>query len=193
MIQNGLAQLRKCVSVTYTDTPLLLLFRVTQLFSSALNRVANQFSDVLRCGFQIANLGDRTGQRCSFRQLLEEDFNQCFPLLEGEALGCGDKLVNGHCVYPFSSCIHRLEYNTLLGVEGDSFPPQAAVAYFHLYGIGRDDADYLLETFPIVKPKDEQAMETARCITRASTHRPHTDGHRRKSRLRWRQDDRMTG
>src|SRR5215510_8807394 len=99
MIQNGLAQLRGCVSVAYTDTPLLLRFRVTQLFSSALNRVANQFSNVLRCSFQIANLGDRTGQGDSFRQLLEEGFNQCFPLLEGEALGYGDKLVNGHCVY----------------------------------------------------------------------------------------------
>jgi hypothetical protein len=31
MIQNGLAQLRRCVSVAYTDTPLLLCFRVTQL------------------------------------------------------------------------------------------------------------------------------------------------------------------
>jgi hypothetical protein len=29
-------------------------------------------------------------------------------------------------------------------------------AYFHLYGISRDDADYILETFPIVKRKDEQ-------------------------------------
>jgi len=29
-------------------------------------------------------------------------------------------------------------------------------AYFHLYGIGRDDVDYILETFPIVKRKDEQ-------------------------------------
>jgi len=30
-------------------------------------------------------------------------------------------------------------------------------AYFHLYGIGRDDVDYILETFPIVKRKDKQA------------------------------------
>lgn len=29
-------------------------------------------------------------------------------------------------------------------------------AYFHLYGIERDDVDYILETFPIVKRKDEQ-------------------------------------
>jgi hypothetical protein len=29
-------------------------------------------------------------------------------------------------------------------------------AFFHLYGIGRDDADYILETFPIVKRHDEQ-------------------------------------
>lgn len=28
-------------------------------------------------------------------------------------------------------------------------------AYFHLYGIGRDNADYVLETFPIVRRKDE--------------------------------------
>src|SRR5690606_993370 len=27
--------------------------------------------------------------------------------------------------------------------------------YFHLYGISRDDVDYILETFPIVKRKDE--------------------------------------
>ena len=28
-------------------------------------------------------------------------------------------------------------------------------AYFHLYGIIRDDVDYIMETFPIVKRKDE--------------------------------------
>ena len=28
-------------------------------------------------------------------------------------------------------------------------------AYFHLYGIARDDVDYIMETFPIVKRKDE--------------------------------------
>jgi very-short-patch-repair endonuclease len=30
-------------------------------------------------------------------------------------------------------------------------------AYFHLYGIERDDVDYIMETFPIVKRKDEKA------------------------------------
>ena len=29
-------------------------------------------------------------------------------------------------------------------------------AYFHLYGIERDDVDYIMDTFPIVKRKDEQ-------------------------------------
>jgi len=29
-------------------------------------------------------------------------------------------------------------------------------AYFHLYGIERDDVDYILDTFPIVRRKDEQ-------------------------------------
>jgi hypothetical protein len=28
-------------------------------------------------------------------------------------------------------------------------------AYFHLYGIERDDVDYVMETFPILKRKDE--------------------------------------
>jgi len=30
-------------------------------------------------------------------------------------------------------------------------------AFFHLYGIERDDVDYIMETFPIVRRKDEQA------------------------------------
>lgn len=30
-------------------------------------------------------------------------------------------------------------------------------AFFHLYGIGRSDSDYIMETFPIVKRKDEAA------------------------------------
>jgi hypothetical protein len=29
--------------------------------------------------------------------------------------------------------------------------------YFHLYGIARDDVDYILDTFPIVRRKDEAA------------------------------------
>ncbi len=29
--------------------------------------------------------------------------------------------------------------------------------YFHLYQIPRDDADYIMDTFPIVKRKDEAA------------------------------------
>jgi hypothetical protein len=34
--------------------------------------------------------------------------------------------------------------------------------YFHLYGIDRDDVDYIMETFPIVKRKDEAAYGTYR-------------------------------
>jgi hypothetical protein len=29
-------------------------------------------------------------------------------------------------------------------------------AYFHLYGIRRDDVEYIMDTFPIVKRKDEE-------------------------------------
>jgi len=35
-------------------------------------------------------------------------------------------------------------------------------AYFHLYGIERDDVDYIMETFPIVKRKDEQQFREYR-------------------------------
>jgi hypothetical protein len=34
--------------------------------------------------------------------------------------------------------------------------------YFHLYGIPRDDVDYIMETFPIVKRKDIQQHGTYR-------------------------------
>jgi hypothetical protein len=30
-------------------------------------------------------------------------------------------------------------------------------AFFHLYGLSRDDAAYILDTFPIVKKEDEKA------------------------------------
>ena len=78
-------------------------------------------------------------------------------------------------------------------------------AYFHLYGIGREDVDYILETFPIVRvrmnrctantvPSGSSWISTTRCsrpwsrarhIKRDSTRRPHTAGHRRNSRQRW--------
>jgi hypothetical protein len=35
-------------------------------------------------------------------------------------------------------------------------------AFFHLYGIERDDVDYIMETFPIVKRKDEQRYRSFR-------------------------------
>jgi hypothetical protein len=35
-------------------------------------------------------------------------------------------------------------------------------AFFHLYGISRDDVDYIMETFPIVKRKDERDFDEYR-------------------------------
>ncbi len=35
-------------------------------------------------------------------------------------------------------------------------------ALFHLYGVERHDVDYILETFPVVKRKDEAAHGTYR-------------------------------
>ena len=35
-------------------------------------------------------------------------------------------------------------------------------AYFHLYGIEREDVDYIMDSFPVVKTKDEQRYGTFR-------------------------------
>ena len=34
--------------------------------------------------------------------------------------------------------------------------------YFHLYGLSRDDAGYILDTFPIVREKDEEEFGSYR-------------------------------
>jgi hypothetical protein len=49
-------------------------------------------------------------------------------------------------------------------------------AFFHLYGIARDDVDYIMETFPIVKRKDEAAhgeYRTKRVILEIYDHMAH--------------------
>ncbi|MDA2923114.1 N-6 DNA methylase [Acidobacteria bacterium AH-259-L09] len=49
-------------------------------------------------------------------------------------------------------------------------------AYFRLYGIGREDVNYIMETFPIVKRKDEQAYgeyRTKRVILEIYDHMQH--------------------
>ena len=43
-----------------------------------------------------------------------------------------------------------------------SMRAEVDAAFFHLYGIERDDVDYVMETFPIVKRKDEQLYGTFR-------------------------------
>jgi len=35
-------------------------------------------------------------------------------------------------------------------------------AFFHLYGIDREDVDYIMDTFPIVRRKDEAALDEYR-------------------------------
>ena len=55
-----------------------------------------------------------------------------------------------------------------MGYTGDPFPwdeedrrhrlARLDALFFHLYGIDRDDAAYILETFPIVKRHDETAF-----------------------------------
>lgn len=47
------------------------------------------------------------------------------------------------------------ERRTIIRAELDAL-------FFHLYGISRDDADYIMDTFPIVKRKDEAKYDTCR-------------------------------
>ena len=55
-----------------------------------------------------------------------------------------------------------------LGYDGPPFPwdgeerrhlrARLDALYFHLYGLSRDDASYVLDTFPIVRREDEKAF-----------------------------------
>ena len=50
-----------------------------------------------------------------------------------------------------------------LGRRGTPPPSRRLDAlYFHLYGLSRDDAEYVLDTFPIVRREDEAACGTYR-------------------------------
>lgn len=65
-------------------------------------------------------------------------------------------------------------YARAMGFDGDPFPWDDAdrrqrrarldALFFHLYGIGRDDADFILSTFPIVRDHDQR--EHGRYLTR---------------------------
>jgi len=53
------------------------------------------------------------------------------------------------CGYAGPSFVWNEERRFLIRCELDA-------TYFHLYGINRDDVDYIMENFPIVKRKDKQ-------------------------------------
>ena len=66
--------------------------------------------------------------------------------------------------------VHDLNPTVLFGITGPSFPcawndddrrhlrARLDALYFHLYGLSRDDAGYVLDTFPIVRREDEKAF-----------------------------------
>lgn len=51
--------------------------------------------------------------------------------------------------------VDRLNARPTPGVDRDQLRAELDAMAFHLYGISRDDASYILDTFPIVKRKDE--------------------------------------
>ena len=66
--------------------------------------------------------------------------------------------------------VHDLNPTVLFGITGPPFPcawngderrhlrARLDALYFHLYGLSRDDAGYVLDTFPIVRREDEKAF-----------------------------------
>jgi hypothetical protein len=77
------------------------------------------------------------------------------------------------CVLELTYTAHDLKpFAEDLGYAGDPFfwddarraviRAELDAAFFHLYGISEPDADYILDTFPIVKAKDEERFGTYR-------------------------------
>ncbi|MBF6445966.1 Eco57I restriction-modification methylase domain-containing protein [Nocardia farcinica] len=56
-----------------------------------------------------------------------------------------------------TSRVKRLMYDWNTQERRANLRAELDAAFFHLYGIDRDDVDYIMETFPIVKRKDEAA------------------------------------
>jgi len=54
-----------------------------------------------------------------------------------------------YCGYETSRLVWDSARRFLIRCELDA-------AYFHLYGIERDDVDYIMETFPVVRQRDER-------------------------------------
>jgi hypothetical protein len=66
-----------------------------------------------------------------------------------EGIGSGKYIVSARdCGYDGPPFIWDEERRFLLRCEPDA-------AYFHLYGISTPDVDYIMDTFPIVKRKDQ--------------------------------------
>ena len=73
-------------------------------------------------------------------------------------------------VYDYSFV--SLQLPTTVGYDGSPFiwdeeerrhlRARLDALYFHLYGLSRDDAEYVLDTFPIVRREDESTCGTYR-------------------------------
>ena len=75
----------------------------------------------------------------------------------------------GHHVLRLTYTAHDMApFARGLGYDGPPFPwndedrrhlrARLDALYFHLYGLSRDDAGYVLDTFPIVRREDEKAF-----------------------------------
>ncbi|WP_280195338.1 Eco57I restriction-modification methylase domain-containing protein [Nocardia farcinica] len=67
------------------------------------------------------------------------------------------RAVRGWCSNTTSWIANRTRLHTQQGEADPRLRAELDALFFHLYGIARDDVDYIMDTFPIVKRKDEAA------------------------------------
>ena len=102
-----------------------------------------------------------------------DDRDRCFPLTPGDydrrfGAVTARELVRDHVLRLTYTAHDMAPFARDLGCDGSPFTwdeeerrhlrARLDALYFHLYGLGRDDARYVLETFPIVRREDEKAF-----------------------------------
>ena len=95
-----------------------------------------------------------------------------FPILPPSAFGQWEDWISSRVLELTYTAFDIAPFARDLGDDGPPFRwdeerrfgmrAELDAAFFHLYGIQRDNVDYIMETFPIIKRKDEQRYGTFR-------------------------------
>jgi hypothetical protein len=118
---------------------------------------------------KVAGINMTFGYFAQFTVPRPSDLNASAPWADSESLANWNRpriLELAYTAWDMRAFAHDLGY------DGPPFPwhPERRfmirceldAAFFHLYGIARDDVDYIMETFPIVERKDEARFDAYR-------------------------------